>query len=1045
MTNPESSLPCPYKGLNPFEQNDEAFFFGRNNDQKIVISSLYGSSLTVLYGASGVGKTSLLRAGVVPELKRSHNVAAVIFRQWQGDDFRDLLRAEILKETLAAVNRWFEAHEKTERLKDVELVSAINQKLEREHAKRLEAPKRRLTTTNSKERTASQVSAAYQSDPPRLEGLSLDRFMIECAKSFEGRIFFIIDQFEEYFLYHHETGEAAEDFDSQFALAVNSPEIPVSFLVSLRDDGLSKLDRLKDRIPNLFGNIIRLKHLDRDEATDAIKKPLEELNKQNNLEISIEDDLVRELLEVKPGSLLEQKRSRQAGNQTPLSTGQSQVDMPSLQIVLTRLWEADIEKGSKRSLTKATFDDQGGAVGIVQKYLENRMDNGLSDQLRTPEISEEALIAEAKQTRSEAAQIFRYLVTAVGSKYAPTVSDLVDWTKISQDRVVKTLEVLCTLSVVRRVGSELSEDEPEKRRYEIFHDFLAGAVSQWREEYEKKEAEEKARAAAEEEAKAAADKAKADAEQKVKVEAAKAKAEVEKARAEAEEDARVQAEKAKNLWWTTVGILTVLVAILIAIISLQATWTADEQRKLADEQRKLADEQRKLADEQRKLAEKGRELALVEGDGLRNLRLADNALLFSKTPDQACYALPAVVEDIELVKKISKEHNRAFQVPIRALLVLHSVIPPLGSGNAQNPVPPSDSNPEDVIPAMFSPDGKIYVTIDDGNQPIVWNEKFVKQYSLGYAPDLKDLKITKIGFSKDSNRFAVEGLRKNDNKDVVAAWDLCPPENPCDPPINRKENVEIDAVLGLDKEVESTGIYVKKCPVSEKGGVFESYEAKTREWLSAALPNVKPLADFEKRALPFAVFGIGPNQIDELPTERIVRACELTFKDRDQAKTALKSVMAELSLPIEDLEHFLIETDRKIAETYLGYGDTVALPEPNKVADKVAALAFYTKALEIYPASMASTPENRFKAISLVIEGNKQRKSGDRKAAKDSYSEAQKLAPDYFPPGFDPEKEAARPDPDQSRGAEPSSKSPMPDLSHSNRTYAPHRFHTCIN
>ena len=60
MSHPES----PFKGLMPFEERDWPYFFGRDSDQSIIASNLKGSRLTLLYGPSGVGKSSVLRAGV---------------------------------------------------------------------------------------------------------------------------------------------------------------------------------------------------------------------------------------------------------------------------------------------------------------------------------------------------------------------------------------------------------------------------------------------------------------------------------------------------------------------------------------------------------------------------------------------------------------------------------------------------------------------------------------------------------------------------------------------------------------------------------------------------------------------------------------------------------------------------------------------------------------------------------------------------------------------------------------------------------------------
>ena len=59
----------PYLGLVPYTEEDARFFFGRERDQRVVVANLFASHLTLLYGASGVGKSSLLRAGVIKELR----------------------------------------------------------------------------------------------------------------------------------------------------------------------------------------------------------------------------------------------------------------------------------------------------------------------------------------------------------------------------------------------------------------------------------------------------------------------------------------------------------------------------------------------------------------------------------------------------------------------------------------------------------------------------------------------------------------------------------------------------------------------------------------------------------------------------------------------------------------------------------------------------------------------------------------------------------------------------------------------------------------
>jgi hypothetical protein len=61
----------PYKLLDFYEAGDAAIFFGREQETQLLTSLIHAHRLAVLYGASGTGKTSLLLAGVVPQLERA--------------------------------------------------------------------------------------------------------------------------------------------------------------------------------------------------------------------------------------------------------------------------------------------------------------------------------------------------------------------------------------------------------------------------------------------------------------------------------------------------------------------------------------------------------------------------------------------------------------------------------------------------------------------------------------------------------------------------------------------------------------------------------------------------------------------------------------------------------------------------------------------------------------------------------------------------------------------------------------------------------------
>ena len=60
----------PYPGLNYYDESREDYFFGRNKEKHEILQMLEIHSLCVIIGKSGIGKSSLINAGLVPELKK---------------------------------------------------------------------------------------------------------------------------------------------------------------------------------------------------------------------------------------------------------------------------------------------------------------------------------------------------------------------------------------------------------------------------------------------------------------------------------------------------------------------------------------------------------------------------------------------------------------------------------------------------------------------------------------------------------------------------------------------------------------------------------------------------------------------------------------------------------------------------------------------------------------------------------------------------------------------------------------------------------------
>jgi hypothetical protein len=315
MTDPATPLRCPYVGLQPYTEADIDYFFGRERDQRIIAANLGAARLTILYGASGVGKSSVLLAGVVPNLRTRPRTAVVVVRDWRGASFLDALKSEC-----------------------GEAIKRVRQK--------------------------------PLSIDPRLP---LDDFLCAAGRELRGSLLIIFDQFEEYFLYHPES-ETGQTFDAELARAVNREDVDASFLIVMREDGLAKLDRFDGRIPNLLGNTLRLQHLTADDAEAAIRKPLDVFNERHadGAPVAIEDALVGAVIDqVRSGRVI---LNRSGGVGQADGTDETvQIEAPFLQLVMMRLWKEEIDSGS-RTLRLATLERLGGADKIVQMHLDEVMD-----------------------------------------------------------------------------------------------------------------------------------------------------------------------------------------------------------------------------------------------------------------------------------------------------------------------------------------------------------------------------------------------------------------------------------------------------------------------------------------------------------------------------------------------------------------------------------------------------------------------------------------------------------------------------------------------
>jgi WD40 repeat protein len=390
--------PSPYKGLAPFDDSelDALLFFGREREIEVIVANLMASRLTVLFGPSGVGKTSLLQAGVAHRLRREQHAIVVVFSAWTGDAVANLLDA---------------------------------------------------------------VEAAVGDDAGALRrGVPLADALAAWTRRLDAELYLVLDQFEEYFLYH-ENERGPGTLADELPEALRRAGLRVNFLIGIREDSLASLDAFKARIPNLFGNSLRLDRLERRAARAAILGPLERYNElvPAGDGVEAESELVEAVLDEVAAGRVDLGLS---GRGAVGEEDSDRIEAPYLQLVLERLWEVETSRDSHR-LRLETLRELGGAAHIVEDHLERAM----------AELSPEE--------KDAAAAMYNHLVTPSGTKIAHRAGDLAGYASIDEAETQHVLQRLVEERIVRA-----AEDGAEGPRYEIFHDVLADAVLAWRTEHE---------------------------------------------------------------------------------------------------------------------------------------------------------------------------------------------------------------------------------------------------------------------------------------------------------------------------------------------------------------------------------------------------------------------------------------------------------------------------------------------------------------------------------------------------------------------------------
>ncbi|HEY9603194.1 MAG TPA: pentapeptide repeat-containing protein [Allocoleopsis sp.] len=245
---------CPYKGLEYFDCNDEdpKYFYGRKELTDLLIDKVRQGNFLAIIGASGSGKSSVLRAGLLHQLKLGRQLAGS--NQWQiqvmvpGSQPFLNLAAAFVEPNLSKLDR------------------------------------------------AEQLGRAEGLLKAGADGL---RRLVQSSQA--SRLVLVIDQFEEVFTTVRDNAEREQFIDCLLG-ALKQLEEKLCLILAMRADFFSKcIEHNYSGLAQLIQeNLVAVSPMEREQLQQAIVKPAERVN------LKIEPELVEEMLQDvvnSPGSL----------------------------------------------------------------------------------------------------------------------------------------------------------------------------------------------------------------------------------------------------------------------------------------------------------------------------------------------------------------------------------------------------------------------------------------------------------------------------------------------------------------------------------------------------------------------------------------------------------------------------------------------------------------------------------------------------------------------------------------------------------------------
>jgi len=243
----------PYAGLSSFQESDAARFFGRSREIAAAVNRIRERPVMGVVGPSGVGKSSFVRAGLVPALKQSgENWESFVIRPGRSP--------------LAAIAAMM-----------TPMVGSTSQ----------------TVVDDLKEQ--AQLAARLAREPGHMGQVLRSR-----AKRSQTKILLFVDQFEELYTLVPDPAERAA-FTACLAGAADDSSAPVRVVLSLRSDFLDRVGEDPQLMGEVMQGLFFLTPPNRDGLRDALVQPAEMAGYQFENPVMVEEMLSH--LETTPGAL----------------------------------------------------------------------------------------------------------------------------------------------------------------------------------------------------------------------------------------------------------------------------------------------------------------------------------------------------------------------------------------------------------------------------------------------------------------------------------------------------------------------------------------------------------------------------------------------------------------------------------------------------------------------------------------------------------------------------------------------------------------------